>query len=68
ELRAALTPEALVGSRTGLGGAAPSAMIPMIESVREQAAELSEDAARRRTAVRAAEDAIRARAARLAGR
>lgn len=68
ELRVALTPEALVASRTGLGGAAPSAMIPMMEGVREQAAGLCEDTATRRAALQAAEDAIRARAARLAGR
>ncbi|MFI6597314.1 lyase family protein [Nonomuraea sp. NPDC050536] len=68
QLQATLTPEALVGSRTGLGGAAPSAMTPMIERVREQAAELSADAATRRAAVHAAEEAIRARARSLAGR
>lgn len=67
ELRS-LTPEALVGSRTGLGGAAPQAMTSMIERVRGQAAGLSADAKARRAAVDAAEDAIRARAARLAGR
>ncbi|MFE3452610.1 lyase family protein [Nonomuraea sp. NPDC059194] len=62
ELRESLTPEALVGSRTALGGAAPSAVTPMIERVREQAAGLSADAAARRAAVHAAEEAIRARA------
>ncbi|MFF5207278.1 lyase family protein [Streptosporangium sp. NPDC000396] len=68
ELRAALTPEALVGSRTGLGGAALSSMTSMIERVREQAAELSADVTTRRAAVHAAEDAIRARAAGFGGR
>ncbi|WP_214324989.1 lyase family protein [Nonomuraea sediminis] len=68
ELQACLTPEALVGSRTGLGGAAPSAMTPMIKGVREQAAELNAEAAARRAALHAAEEAIRARARSLAGR
>ncbi|MFD1935705.1 lyase family protein [Nonomuraea mangrovi] len=68
ELRVRLTPEALVASRTGLGGAAPQAVMPMVEGVRDQAAELSQDAAARRAALHAAQDAIRARAACLAGR
>ncbi|MGW4472722.1 argininosuccinate lyase [Nonomuraea sp. NPDC004354] len=68
ELRVRLTPEALVASRTALGGAAPPAMMPMIEGVRDRAAELSQEAGARRAALRAAEEAVLARAARLAGR
>jgi argininosuccinate lyase len=68
ELAAALDPAALVRSRTALGGAAPSAMRPMLDRVRREAAEVAARAEERVDAIRAAEDAVRVRARDLAGR
>jgi argininosuccinate lyase len=68
ELAAALDPAALVRSRTALGGAAPSAMRPMLHRVRTVAGGLSARADAHAGTIRVAEDAVRARARALAGR
>jgi argininosuccinate lyase len=68
ELAAALDPAALVRSRTALGGAAPGAMRPMIDRVRRDAADVAGRVEERVGTIRAAEDAVRARARKLAGR
>jgi argininosuccinate lyase len=66
ELRTALSPRAIVDSRTALGGAAAAAMKPMIGRVRERAAALAAEVGTRRVAIQAAEERVRDRAARLA--
>jgi argininosuccinate lyase len=66
ELRATLSPGAIVDSRTALGGAAATAMKPMIGRVRARAAALASEVGARRAAIRAAEERVRDRAARLA--
>jgi argininosuccinate lyase len=68
ELAAALDPAALVRSRTALGGAAPSAMKPMVDGVRAAAARLGARVEACRDTIRAAEDAVRTRARELARR
>jgi argininosuccinate lyase len=67
ELRAKLSPRALVDSRTALGGAAEAPMRDMMTRVRRRAAEVRDDAGTRRRAIDAAERAVRDRAERLAG-
>jgi argininosuccinate lyase len=62
EFRDVLDPRVLVESRTALGGAAPTAMTPMLARIRRRAAELEEEAATRRRANDAAENAVLARA------
>jgi argininosuccinate lyase len=68
DLAAALDPATLVRSRTALGGAAPSAMRPMLDRVRATADHLEARADACRGTIRAAEDAVRVRARALAGR
>jgi argininosuccinate lyase len=66
ELRATLSPGAIVDSRTALGGAAATAMKPMIGRVRARAAALASEVRARRAAIQAAEERVRDQAARLA--
>jgi argininosuccinate lyase len=68
DLAAALDPAALVRSRTALGGAAPSAMQPMLDRIRAAAGRLRARADACLGSVREAEDAVRAKAQALAGR
>ncbi|SNS71207.1 argininosuccinate lyase [Asanoa hainanensis] len=62
ELAVALDPATLVRSRTALGGAAPSAMGPMVAGVRAAAEELERRVERSRRRIAAAETAVRERA------
>ncbi len=61
-----LDPRAIVGSRVGVGGAAPEPLQAMVDTCRQRAAELGRDVERRRERLDRAEHVLLQSARRLA--